>query len=73
MQVVAPRCNHLVNPIGIHIHPPLLSWSLLSEERDQSQAAYHILVATTPDKLNNEDSDVWNLSPKLVPVVTFLK
>lgn len=59
-QVVAPRCNHLVNPIGIHIHPPLLSWSLLSEERDQSQAAYHILVATTPEKLNNEDSDVWN-------------
>lgn len=39
---------------------PRLSWELESEERNQYQSAYQILVASSPEILNNNQGDVWN-------------
>lgn len=41
---------------------PRLGWQLMSKENNTSQNAYQILVASTPEKLNTEDADLWNSS-----------
>ncbi|MDR1052894.1 MAG: hypothetical protein LBL39_01855, partial [Planctomycetaceae bacterium] len=54
------RCEHQINPLGIDTLVPRLSWKIVDTEKTQGQhqTAYHILVATTPEKLAN--ADVWN-------------
>jgi alpha-L-rhamnosidase len=56
------RCEHLINPLGIDIETPHLSWKLIapSRIRNQKQTAYHILVASSPDKLDEGKADIWN-------------
>ncbi|MDR2383966.1 MAG: glycoside hydrolase family 78 protein, partial [Prevotellaceae bacterium] len=41
---------------------PRLSWKISapSGEREQRQTAYHILVASSPEKLNRDEADVWD-------------
>ncbi len=53
-------CEHVVNPVGIDILNPRLSWQLLSAENGGTQTAYHILAATTKEKLNDAQADLWN-------------
>ncbi|MDR2116888.1 MAG: glycoside hydrolase family 78 protein [Planctomycetaceae bacterium] len=54
------RCEHLTNPLGIDTPVPRLSWKIVDPDKTQGQhqTAYHILVATTPEKLAH--ADVWN-------------
>jgi alpha-L-rhamnosidase len=54
------RCEYLVNPQGIDIAKPRLSWKLKSEARGQRQAAYRILVATSLEKLAKDKGDLWD-------------
>ncbi|WP_372934766.1 family 78 glycoside hydrolase catalytic domain [Mariniphaga sediminis] len=54
------RCEYLVNPLGIQNTTPRLSWILTSEERNQVQTAYRILVSSTPEKLANNNADLWD-------------
>jgi alpha-L-rhamnosidase len=54
------RCELLQNPIGIDVVKPRLSWTIVSAERSVRQTSYHILVASTPEKLTEQDADVWN-------------
>ncbi|MCF7669763.1 MAG: glycoside hydrolase family 78 protein [Verrucomicrobia bacterium] len=54
------RCEYLVNPIGIDITSPRLSWKLSSDERGQSQSAYQIIVASTKETLAENIGDIWN-------------
>ena len=54
------RCELLQNPNGIDVLKPGLSWEISSAQRDVKQIAYHILVASTADKLTENDADVWN-------------
>jgi len=48
------RCEYLVNPNGIDVGKPRLSWILDSDGRGQKQSAYQIIVAdsrkTTAEK-----------------------
>jgi alpha-L-rhamnosidase len=55
-------CEYLVDPLGIDVEMPRLSWKLTDTKyvRGQHQTAYHILIATTPAKLNNNEADIWN-------------
>lgn len=41
------RCEYLENPLAIDVTHPRLSWTLHSEERNQRQLAYRIVVADT--------------------------
>lgn len=54
------RCEMLTNPEGIDIKNPRLSWEIQGEERGILQEAYHILVASSPDKLTEDSADLWN-------------
>jgi len=54
------RVEYRVNPLGIDVVHPRLSWVLESDERDQAQPGYQILVATSVDKLSPADADLWD-------------
>jgi alpha-L-rhamnosidase len=54
------RCEYLVNPTGIDVTNPRLSWLLESSGRGRKQAAYQVLVATSEEKLAASEGDLWN-------------
>ena len=57
------QCESRLNPIGIDETSPRLSWQLndtIAVERDQSQTAYQILVASSPGLLAANDGDLWD-------------
>lgn len=54
------RCEYRKEPLGIDERHPRFSWIMESEERDQTQSAYRILVATNPGILSKEEGDMWD-------------
>jgi alpha-L-rhamnosidase len=54
------RCEMLHNPEGINTAIPRLGWIIESEERNTMQKAYRILAASSPDKLNEQEADLWD-------------
>lgn len=54
------RCEYLNNPLGIDIVQPRLSWKLASDQRGQTQSAYRIMVASSADKLADDNADLWD-------------
>lgn len=63
------RVEYLENPVGIDITNPRFSWVLTSEERAKKQSAYQILVASSPNLLDNGSVDLWN-SGKVISSTT---
>jgi alpha-L-rhamnosidase len=53
------RCEYKENPVT-DVTAPRLSWELTSTQRNQSQTAYQIIVASSPEKLTPEKADLWN-------------
>jgi alpha-L-rhamnosidase len=54
------RCEYLLSPQGIDVAQPRLSWKLESPQRGQKQTAYRVLVASTREKLDADQGDVWD-------------
>jgi alpha-L-rhamnosidase len=54
------RCEYLNNPLGIDALKPELSWVLRSDDRGQRQTAYQVLVASTPESLQQDKGDLWD-------------
>jgi len=54
------RCEYHENPLGIDSRQPRLSWQIASDVRGQKQTAYHVLVASTPEKLAVGVGDLWD-------------
>ena len=57
------RCEYLQDPRGIDTPRPRLSWVLEPIKpsiQGQSQSAYQILVASTPDSLARDQGDLWD-------------
>jgi alpha-L-rhamnosidase len=54
------RCEYLVDPLGIDIPQPRLSWMLQSSERGQRQTAYRVIVASSTQLLDAETPDLWD-------------
>ena len=54
------RCEYLSDPLGIDSLQPHLSWTLESQQRAQTQAAYQILVASSEAKLKSGTGDLWD-------------
>ena len=50
----------LENPLAIDNTSPHFSWKMVSDENGTSTTAYQILVATQPEKLNENEADLWN-------------
>ena len=60
LSVAQLRCEYLMNPVGIDVLQPRLSWIVCSDERGQKQTAYRVLVASTPEKLAASEGDLWD-------------
>jgi alpha-L-rhamnosidase len=54
------RCENLIDPLGIDVITPRLSWYSESLQRAQRQTAYKILVASSIEKLNLDKGDLWD-------------
>lgn len=54
------RCEYAVNPLGIDVAQPQLSWVIESDRRGYRQSAYRILVAATLEKLQKDQGDLWD-------------
>ncbi len=60
IQVANLRCEKLTNPVGIDLTSPVLSWEITSDIKDVHQTGYHILVASSIEKLNANEGDLWD-------------
>jgi alpha-L-rhamnosidase len=59
-QVEMLRCEYRIDPVGVDVFQPRLSWVIRSEQRGQRQTAYRILVASSPEKLAKNEGDLWD-------------
>jgi len=58
--VVNLRCENEVNPLGIDVSSPRLSWQIQSEKRGVRQESFCILVASSQKLLARGKADLWN-------------
>jgi len=54
------RCEYRVNPLGIDVTQPRLSWEMHDGRRGAAQTAYQVLVASSPEKLAADQGDLWD-------------
>jgi alpha-L-rhamnosidase len=67
LSVVELTCEYLVDPPGIDVAQPRLGWKIRQSaeaKHHQLQTAYRILVASSPEKLADDDGDVWDSGKK---------
>jgi alpha-L-rhamnosidase len=60
LKVTNLRCESRVNPQGMDECEPRLSWILESAQRGQRQTACQILVASSREKLQHDQADLWD-------------
>ncbi len=53
------RCEYHVNPVGIDIEKPRMSWQIQSDDVNVKQLAYEIRVADLPENLNKRNHLIW--------------
>ena len=53
-------CDAQTNPTAIESAEPSFSWAVKASGFNKSQSAYQILVASSMDKLNEKEADLWN-------------
>ena len=53
-------CDRAVNPLAVISEQPNLGWKLESSDFNVSQSAYQILVASSEEKLQRNEADVWD-------------
>jgi alpha-L-rhamnosidase len=58
----ALRCEHLVNPVGIDVTVPRLSWQMEdpAHARGRAQSAYRVMVSSSKQLLDKDQGDLWD-------------
>ena len=69
---IALRCEYSANPLGIDSTHPRLFWKLEGGERGARQTAYHVLVASSEDRLRRGQGDLWDSGKVKSDQATFL-
>ena len=59
-EVTDLRCEYLINPLGIDVVKPRLSWIIKSDQRGEKQTAYQVLVASSEELLKKNQGDLWD-------------
>jgi len=54
------RCEYRVDPLGIDVRDPRLSWIVESSQRGQKQTAYRVLVAGSEEDLAADKGTLWD-------------
>ncbi|HEY3342899.1 MAG TPA: family 78 glycoside hydrolase catalytic domain, partial [Anaerolineae bacterium] len=60
MYVTDPRCEFMLNPLGIDEREPHFSWALQDERRGQQSTGYRVLVASSIEMLAADKGDKWD-------------
>ena len=56
------RTERLVNPMSIDTPTPRLGWRIESTVKDVMQTAYHLIVASTQEKAEAMEGDLWDVT-----------
>ncbi|MBN2412501.1 glycoside hydrolase family 78 protein [candidate division KSB1 bacterium] len=67
--VTGLTCEYKINPVGIDIQNPRLSWKIETSARDVSQTAYQVRVAKGINDLKN--SPIWDTGKIMTDVSVF--
>ena len=67
------RCEYLVNPLGIDVAKPRLSWIITSSQRGEMQTAYQVLVASSKELLDKDQGDLWDSGKVASDQSTFIE
>lgn len=59
-QAVGLRCDGRENPLGVDAASPVLTWQIKGDARNTQQAAYQVLVASSPEQLREGNGDLWD-------------
>lgn len=54
------QCEYQTQPLAIEEPEPLLSWQLQADRRAETQSAYRVLAATSPELLAPGKADLWD-------------
>lgn len=54
------KCDYLQNPLGIDNTTPLFSWELQSDEKNQKQTGYRIIVSSDIEKIKKDNGNIWD-------------
>ncbi|HEX2851723.1 MAG TPA: family 78 glycoside hydrolase catalytic domain [Opitutaceae bacterium] len=60
LRVADPKCEFALDPLGVDIAQPRLSWRVASSENGQRQTAWQVLVASSPEILAQDRGDLWD-------------
>jgi len=60
MEIPSLSCEYKVDPIGTGSQNPRLGWQLISDERNQFQSAYRIIVSDDPEILKSGKGNIWD-------------
>jgi alpha-L-rhamnosidase len=60
MAAINLRCEYRVNPLGIDVTGPRLSWTLSGSKRGERQSAYQVIVSSSERALNSGHGDLWD-------------
>jgi alpha-L-rhamnosidase len=60
LSVAGLRCEYLINPLGLDVIKPRLSWRITSDKRGTTQSAYRVLVASSLNLLAGDQGDIWD-------------
>jgi len=60
IKAVHLRTEYKINPEGIDVAQPRLSWLMQAEDQAVTQAAYRIMAASSPELLSREAADLWD-------------
>jgi alpha-L-rhamnosidase len=60
LSIVNCKTEYMTNPVGIEAGKPRLFWQIEADSRSAEQTAYHILVASSSEKLAAGQGDVWD-------------
>ncbi len=54
------KCEDPLNPLGVDVAQPRLSWQCQSDQRGDRQTAYQIVVASGQSALKKDSGDLWD-------------
>ena len=60
VEVVKMRTENRANPMGIGTAKPRFSWQITSGKKDVVQTSYWILVASSKEKIDRDEGDLWD-------------
>jgi len=60
VSVTELKTERMANPMSIDTPTPRLGWVIKSDKKDVMQTSCHIIVASTPEKAQNLEGDLWD-------------